>query len=255
MFLKISEFLRRNYEKIVDWMHPPKTRLEKFTTILNYQLFIVAAALLLYRANILKRLASWTLICISEGVLMIFAILLLLNVDKHHKWLLRMWPYVTLAFELAIVIAINVRDTAEEIPTVLSFLLFPVICQTAATQASIAVIAYGVTMLCINNFDGPHFLCILISVSNIFITTCLQFISIYQKCNIRDNTTTGKAYSRTKTIKFESNQTLVAKLEGKQQSISIVTPSPHTKIKRVVPLYGSSSRASEDDHYTPGRHP
>jgi hypothetical protein len=242
---RISEFFSNNSLKIVEWMHPPKTRLEKLNSVLISQLFLVAAAMLIYRANILQRIASWTLICIFAGMVLIFSILLLMNVDQNHKWILRAWPYVSIIFQLTIVTVINVQDRNEEIPTVISFLLFPAICETASIRASVALMTYSVIMLIINKFDEPHFFCILVSVVNIFTTICLRLIVTYQKIAGKD------IIKRTKTI--GKNPKLEAKILGrdssdiKDKNLATVQPAPATKIKRVVPIYGNNSKASEDD--------
>lgn len=242
---KLSEFFAQNSQKLIEWMHPPKTRLEKFGSVLNSQLFLLAAALLIYRAEIVTRIASWTVMCIFEGIVLIFSALLLKNVDLNHKWILRVWPYISLSFELAIVIVVNVQDTADEIPTVISFLLFPAICESASLLACIALMAYGVIMLNINKFDNPHLYCIIVSIINIFCCIGLRLVVLYQKL-------AGPEFmKRTKTLakgKPEAKPPLLGgSTEEKEKSISSVKPATNTKIKKVVPIYGNNAKVSSED--------
>lgn len=248
MVNKISQFCAQNSQRIVEWMHPARTRLEKFSSVLNSQLFLLSAALLIFRPNVLGRISSWTLLCIFEGVVLIFGILLLMNVDKNHKWILRAWPYVSILFELTIVIVINLQDKADDIPTVIAFLLFPVICETASMRTGIALMAYGVVMLAINNFDRAQQTSIIISIVNIFCTILLRLIVAYQKFAVPSS---HEMLRSTKTIaKTLKNVPKILSgglTDGAVKSISSVKPSPQTKIKKVVPIYGNNSKAMEDD--------
>lgn len=242
----ISQFCSQNSAKIVEWLHPPKTRLEKLNSILICQLFLVSAALLIYRAEIVQRIASWTLICIFEGVVLIFAILLLMNVDNNHKWILRAFPYIAIVFELTIVIVINVQDTDDEIPTVISFLLFPAFCETASIVTCIALTVYGIIMLSINKFDSTHPSSIAVSVAAIVVSIIIRLVVAYQKLG-----GSLEILRRTKTLskgtRKEEAKLFVGSADGKEKSIATVTPLPQTKIKKVIPIYGNNSVAAEDD--------
>lgn len=251
MFKRLSLFCAQNSTKIAEWLHPPMTKLEKFNSVLISQLFLVAAALLIYKAEINQRIASWTLICIFEGILLIFAMMLLLNVDSNHKWILRVWPYVATIFKLTVVVVINVQDTAEEIPTVISFLLFPVLCESSSLITVSALAIYGMIMLAINKFDQNHLYCISVSVVNVIITFILRLVVAFNKFS---SAQAARPNQRTKTIGRITKPDTTPKVlnlgtpEAKPGlSITTVQPISTTKIRKVVPIYGNKSKASEED--------
>lgn len=167
--------------KFLNWKTEHPSRAEKLCSILNCQLFIASAGVLVFQNSVMNRIGSWSTICVAEGFFIIFAILLMLKIDSKNKLVMNLWPLSIAILELCISLCIALEDTHLQVAVVSAFLLLASLSETASLKMSLVVLIFGIAVAATHDFSKSHLISLIISLVNIGITIFMRIYIQYSK--------------------------------------------------------------------------
>lgn len=229
---------------MLGWQAESESKLEKACTVLNCQIFILAAAILTYQNKIQNRIGSWTTLCIAEGLFIILAILKALNIDTKNKALSNAWPVVVAILELGIVIAIALEDSKQEAALAAAFLLLAAASETANKKLGFVFAIFGIIMVAFKEYTKEEQASISLCIGNILCTITFRIFIEYRKLQKEGPSSLIKSHTLKPT----------AKTEGPiRRNLSQVSNQPASgRLSRIKVAHSVESRESQQDEENNG---
>jgi hypothetical protein len=201
MFTKIPT---SRFQAALGWRADNLTILEKLCAIVNFQAFMVAAAILAYQCQVEHRKGSWTIICIAEGFFIILAILIILNIDTKNKVLINIWSYSTCLLQLAIVVTITIEDMKQEAALASAFLIFSAVSESAAINISSVFSVFAIATVIFHDYTKEERASIGVSIVNIVITIIIRLIIRFMGIPRDNSSNLSRGFSTRTFAKSES---------------------------------------------------